>query len=173
LSRCGLAVELDQTQARTDGHAKNFSIFLLPGGGHRTTPPYEVISVWPVIGNGPNLVAWQEAKLAMAVRSKTVHYELARIHTRHWQGLAQRGGVEGIGRPGCWSWRSWAAERNGPRRSQRLADAGDWDDRTANALWPAAGFDDALLRCSTKPEVVHGDEMAVQPRVQARDGEGG
>jgi serine/threonine-protein kinase HipA len=81
--------------AATDGHAKNFSIFLLPGGGYRMTPLYDVISVWPVIGNGPNLVAWQEAKLAMAVRSKNVHYELARIQTRHWQGLAQRSGAAG------------------------------------------------------------------------------
>lgn len=33
--------------------------------------------------------------------------------------------------------------------------------------WPAAGFDDSLLRCGTKPEVVHGNETAVQPGVQA------
>lgn len=82
--------------AATDGHAKNFSIFLLPGGAYRMTPLYDVISVWPVIGHGPNLVAWQEAKLAMAVRSKNVHHELARIQTRHWQGLAQRSGAEGV-----------------------------------------------------------------------------
>lgn len=82
--------------AATDGHAKNFSIFLLPGGGYRMTPMYDVISVWPVIGHGPNLVAWQEAKLAMAVRSRNVHYELARIQTRHWQGVAQRSGAEGV-----------------------------------------------------------------------------
>jgi serine/threonine-protein kinase HipA len=59
------------------------------------TSLYDVISVWPVIGNGPNLVPWQEARLAMAVHSKNVHYELARIQTRHWQGLAQRSGAEG------------------------------------------------------------------------------
>jgi serine/threonine-protein kinase HipA len=82
--------------AATDGHAKNFSIFLLPGGGYRMTPLYDVLSVWPVIGHGPNLVAWPEAKLAMAVRSRNVHYELARIQTRHWQGLAQRSGAEGV-----------------------------------------------------------------------------
>ncbi|GAP35413.1 type II toxin-antitoxin system HipA family toxin [Piscinibacter sakaiensis] len=82
--------------AATDGHAKNFSIFLLPGGGYRMTPLYDVISVWPVIGHGPNLVAWQEAKLAMAVRSRNAHYELARIQTRHWQGLAQRSGADAV-----------------------------------------------------------------------------
>ena len=82
--------------AATDGHAKNFSLFLLPGGGYRMTPLYDVISVWPVIGRGPNQVAWQQAKLAMAVRSRNVHYELARIDTRHWLGLAQRSGAEGV-----------------------------------------------------------------------------
>jgi serine/threonine-protein kinase HipA len=81
--------------AACDGHAKNFSIFLLPRGGLRMTPLYDVISYWPFIGNGPNVVAWQEAKLAMAVRSRNVHYGLARIRTRHWQGLAQRSGAEG------------------------------------------------------------------------------
>lgn len=81
--------------AATDGHAKNFSIFMLPGGEYRMTPLYDVISVWPVIGKGPNLVAWQEAKLAMAVRSKNVHYNLAHIQTRHWRVLAERGGASG------------------------------------------------------------------------------
>jgi serine/threonine-protein kinase HipA len=81
--------------AATDGHAKNFSVFLLPGGGYRMTPLYDVISLWPVIGKGSNHVAWQAAKLAMAVRSKNAHYELAGIETRHWHGLAQRSGVEG------------------------------------------------------------------------------
>lgn len=81
--------------AATDGHGKNFSIFLLPGGGWRMTPLYDVLSAWPVIGHGAHHIAWQEAKLAMAVRSKNVHYELAGIQTRHWQGLAQRSGADG------------------------------------------------------------------------------
>ena len=81
--------------AATDGHARNFSIFLLPGGGYRMTPLYDVISVWPVIVNGPNLLAWQEARLAMAVRSKNVHDGLARIQTPHWQGVAERSGAKG------------------------------------------------------------------------------
>jgi hypothetical protein len=33
--------------------------------------------------------------------------------------------------------------------------------------WAAAGFKDTLLRCEMKPEVVHGNEKAIQPRVQA------
>jgi serine/threonine-protein kinase HipA len=59
------------------------------------TPLYDVLSAWPVIGHGAHHIAWQEAKLAMAVRSKNVHYELAGIQTRHWQGLAQRSGADG------------------------------------------------------------------------------
>lgn len=35
------------------------------------------------------------------------------------------------------------------------------------AVWAAAGFKDTLLRWKMKPEVVHGNEKAVQPRVQA------
>lgn len=81
--------------AATDGHAKNFSVFLLPGGRYRMTPLYDVISAWPIIGEGANRVAWQEAKLAMAVRSENTHYQLARIQTRHWRTLAERSGAEG------------------------------------------------------------------------------
>lgn len=81
--------------AATDGHAKNFSIFLLPGDGYRMTPLYDVISVWPVVGQGANQIAWPNVRLAMAVRSKNVHYALARIQTRHWRGLAERSGVDG------------------------------------------------------------------------------
>ena len=32
--------------------------------------------------------------------------------------------------------------------------------------WAAAGLKDTLLRCEVKPEVVYGNEKAVQPRVQ-------
>jgi len=31
----------------TDGHAKNFSIFLSPGGGYRLTPLYDIVSAQP------------------------------------------------------------------------------------------------------------------------------
>ena len=35
------------------------------------------------------------------------------------------------------------------------------------SIWAAAGLKDTLLRCEVKPEVVYGNEKAVQPRVQA------
>jgi len=36
----------------TDGHAKNFSIFLSPGGRYRLTPIYDVLSVQPNVDAG-------------------------------------------------------------------------------------------------------------------------
>lgn len=81
--------------AATDGHAKNFSIFLQQGDRYRLTPLYDVVSAWPVIGDDPNQVPWQKAKLAMAVRSKNAHYKLAEIQPRHWQQLARKSGVDG------------------------------------------------------------------------------
>ena len=79
--------------AATDGHAKNFSIFLERGGGFHMTPLYDVLSVWPIIGNGANQLSPRRAKLAMALKSKNTHYHLHEIHTRHWQTLAQQSGV--------------------------------------------------------------------------------
>ena len=79
--------------AATDGHAKNFSIFLERGGGYRLTPFYDVLSAWPVIGQGANLIAPQKAKLAMALRSKSAHWGLADIQARHWDGVAKLAGL--------------------------------------------------------------------------------
>jgi len=81
--------------AATDGHAKNFSIFLERGGGFRMTPLYDVLSAWPIIGNGPNQVSPRRAKLAMALRGKNAHYHLHEIRTRHWEVLARQSGVPG------------------------------------------------------------------------------
>lgn len=83
--------------AATDGHAKNFSIFLLRGGTYRMTPLYDVISVWPYIGAEPHkLLPYQDAKLAMAVHSKSAHYRLNEVRVRHWQRLAIECGVDGV-----------------------------------------------------------------------------
>ncbi|MDM0112524.1 type II toxin-antitoxin system HipA family toxin [Variovorax sp. J22R133] len=81
--------------AATDGHAKNYSIFLRRGGGYAMTPLYDMLSAWPIIGKGPSQVPWQKAKLAMALRSKNAHFTLAGIQTRHWQVLAAQSGVDG------------------------------------------------------------------------------
>jgi serine/threonine-protein kinase HipA len=79
--------------AATDGHAKNFSIFLERGGGYRLTPLYDVLSAWPIIGIGPNQLSPRRAKLSMALRNKNAHYHLHEIQTRHWQALALQSGV--------------------------------------------------------------------------------
>jgi serine/threonine-protein kinase HipA len=79
--------------AATDGHAKNFSIFLERGGGYHMTPLYDVRSAWPIIGSGPNQISPQRVKLSMALRGKNVHYNLHEIHTRHWEALALQSGV--------------------------------------------------------------------------------
>lgn len=81
--------------AATDGHAKNFSLHLLPDSQYRLTPLYDVISMWPIIGDGAGQLRYQSARLAMALRSRNAHYRLADILPRHWKGLAQRTGVPG------------------------------------------------------------------------------
>lgn len=67
-----------------DGHAKNFSVFLLPGGRFRLTPRYDVLSAHPVLGRGRGRLSEHEVKMAMAAWGKTRHYSWNRIHRRHW-----------------------------------------------------------------------------------------
>jgi len=76
--------------AATDGHAKNFSIAILPGGHYRATPLYDVMSAHPIIGTGRNQLPPRDAKLAMAVRGSTNYYQVYRIQRRHWSAMAQR-----------------------------------------------------------------------------------
>jgi serine/threonine-protein kinase HipA len=78
--------------AATDGHAKNYSIFLQRGDAYTMTPLYDVISVWPYIGDAPNQFRWRTAGLAMALRGKNAHYTLHTIQARHWHGLAMKNG---------------------------------------------------------------------------------
>ncbi len=81
--------------AATDGHSKNFSIHLQPGGAFSLTPLYDVLSAWPVIGRGANRISLQEARLAMAVAGRNKHYRLQEIQARHWHDLAIRvGGLD-------------------------------------------------------------------------------
>ena len=77
----------------TDGHAKNFSIFLDRGGRYRLTPFYDVLSAWPVIGKGRNLFDYKSLKLAMCVRSKNAHWKLWEIRARHWIAVAKESGL--------------------------------------------------------------------------------
>jgi len=79
--------------AATDGHAKNYSIFLQQGDAYTMTPLYDVISVWPYIGDAANQFRWRSTGLAMAMRAaKNAHYALHTIQARHWHALAMRHG---------------------------------------------------------------------------------
>ena len=75
--------------AATDGHAKNFSVFLLPGGRYRMTPLYDVLSAWPVTGRGPRQLDANRLKLAMAVKGKNTHYRIKDIQRRHFNHMAR------------------------------------------------------------------------------------
>jgi serine/threonine-protein kinase HipA len=74
----------------TDGHAKNFSIFLLPGGRFRLTPLYDVMSTQPNVDAGQ--IRHNRMKLAMAVGDKR-HYVIDSIMPRHFLQTAASGGV--------------------------------------------------------------------------------
>ena len=78
----------------TDGHAKNFSVFIEPHGRFRLTPIYDVLSAYPILGRGKNQLAPQKAKMAMAVRGKNRHYKWSQIHARHWMSTAAEVGLE-------------------------------------------------------------------------------
>lgn len=78
--------------AAIDGHAKNFSVFLLPGGAYRLTPRYDILSAYPVLGHGRGKLSVHKIKMAMAVLGKNRHYRWKEIHGRHWLETAKRCG---------------------------------------------------------------------------------
>lgn len=73
-----------------DGHAKNFSIQLLPRGRFRLAPLYDVMSAYPVLGSGPNQWAPRQVKLSMALLGKNRHYSMHSIVRRHFNSTAQQ-----------------------------------------------------------------------------------
>jgi serine/threonine-protein kinase HipA len=78
--------------AAIDGHAKNFSIFLLPGGAYRLTPRYDILSAYPVLGHGRGKLSPHKIRMAMGVRGKNRHYRWKEIAPRHWLETAKRCG---------------------------------------------------------------------------------
>jgi serine/threonine-protein kinase HipA len=70
-----------------DGHAKNFSIFLLPGGSYQLAPIYDVMSFYPLVVK--RQVESRKMKMAMAVKGKSSHYQWDRILYRHWLSTAR------------------------------------------------------------------------------------
>lgn len=71
-----------------DGHAKNFSIFLLPGGSYRLTPLYDVMSAWPIVARKE--LHQKQLKMAMSVYGKNKHYYWNEILKRHWSNMASK-----------------------------------------------------------------------------------
>lgn len=65
----------------TDGHAKNFSLFLHPGGGYALTPLYDVLTVQPSLD--ARRVERKQVKLAMSVGNNN-HYRIDEIQARHF-----------------------------------------------------------------------------------------
>ena len=74
--------------AAIDGHAKNFSVFLHPGGGCRLAPLYDILSAYPILAKRG--LAPQEIKTAMAADGKSRHYDWAKILGRHWLSTARK-----------------------------------------------------------------------------------
>ena len=77
----------------TDGHAKNFSIFIGPGGRFRLTPLYDVLTAQPSLAAGQ--IQRKKFKLAMSV-GKSKHYDIATILPRHF---VQTAALAGVGMP--------------------------------------------------------------------------
>jgi serine/threonine-protein kinase HipA len=74
----------------TDGHAKNFSIFLRPGGRFGLSPLYDIMSTQPAVDAGQ--IRKNRFKLALAVGDNR-HYAIDTIMPRHFIQTATRNGV--------------------------------------------------------------------------------
>jgi serine/threonine-protein kinase HipA len=74
----------------TDGHAKNFSVFLRPGGRFRLTPVYDVISAQPSVDSKQLL--WKNFRLAMSFGTKP-HYAIRQVASRQFFQTAALAGI--------------------------------------------------------------------------------
>ncbi len=74
----------------TDGHAKNFSIFLHPGGGYSLTPLYDVLTAQPSLA--AHQIGRKQMKLAMSIGDAR-HYRMDEIAPRHFLQTGVRAGL--------------------------------------------------------------------------------
>lgn len=74
----------------TDGHAKNFSIFLGPGGTYHLTPLYDILTGQPSLDAGQ--IDRRQFRLAMSV-GKNRHYRMHEILGRHFMQTAEAAGL--------------------------------------------------------------------------------
>ena len=72
----------------TDGHAKNFSVALLPGGRFHLTPFYDVLTAQPSVDS--RQVPQKAFKLAMSIGGG--RYRIADIHGRHFVEIGRAAG---------------------------------------------------------------------------------
>ena len=75
----------------TDGHAKNFSLALGPGGRYRMTPLYDILSVQPFVD--ASQIRHNQFKLSMAVGDSR-HYVMGAIGPRHFLQTARRAAMD-------------------------------------------------------------------------------
>ncbi len=75
----------------TDGHAKNFSIFLGPGGSFHLTPLYDVLTAQPSFDG--KQIDRRQMRLSMSVGTNC-HYRISEIKGRHF---VQTGKAAGMG----------------------------------------------------------------------------
>jgi serine/threonine-protein kinase HipA len=76
----------------TDGHAKNFSLFIHPGGGFRLTPLYDVMSAQPTLD--ARQIPRKKMRLAMSVGDSR-HYLIDTVMPRHFVESAEKMGIPG------------------------------------------------------------------------------
>ena len=76
----------------TDGHAKNFSIYLGRGGRFKLTPVYDVLTAQPSLVT--RQIERKQMKLAMFVGDSR-HYRLDEIKGRHFVQTTERAGLPG------------------------------------------------------------------------------
>ena len=74
----------------TDGHAKNFSVFLSPGGSYRMTPLYDIVTAQGALD--ARQIKRKQMRMAMSVGNSR-HYRFDKIHGRHFVQTALRAGL--------------------------------------------------------------------------------
>jgi len=76
----------------TDGHAKNFSVFLRPDGGFQLTPLYDILTAQPSLDR--RRIEPKQLKLAMSLGSNR-HYRIKEIVRRHFVQTGKEAGLPG------------------------------------------------------------------------------
>ncbi|MBM1817271.1 type II toxin-antitoxin system HipA family toxin [Pseudosulfitobacter pseudonitzschiae] len=74
----------------TDAHAKNFSVFLSPGGSYRMTPLYDIVTAQGALD--ARQIERKQMRMAMSVGNSR-HYRFDKVHGRHFVQTAMRAGL--------------------------------------------------------------------------------